>query len=103
MKRRIMNSPKTPGRAARVVGNVLAALVLLGAPLGAIAALQPWQAPAGTSAPASGDDVVADGLKIVEPPLAAAGGPRTVADRPNLETVVRDWTYTHRPNPSPGH
>jgi hypothetical protein len=84
---------------------VLAAVVLLAAPLGAVAALQPWQAQGGASAPALADDAVADGLKIVEPPLTTAEAPRTRAassGESQLETVVRNWTYTGRPGVSPG-
>jgi hypothetical protein len=105
-----MPSSTSWGRMTRVAGNVLAAVVLLAVPVGAIAALQPWQAQGGASAPALADDAVADGLKIVEPPLTTAAAPRTRAasrGESQLETVVRDWTFTGgtggRPNPSPGH
>ena len=103
-----MHTAEMPGGLARSLGKVLAALVLLGAPLGAVAALQPWQSSGGAVSLAPGDDAVADGLMIVERPLATSVDSHrgAASDGSELATVVNGWTYTGgrgNPNPSPGH
>jgi hypothetical protein len=50
------------------------------------------------------DDVVANRLQIVDSPEAAARPEaRPEAGTSTVEKVLRNWTYTGRPSPSPGH
>jgi hypothetical protein len=92
-------------RFARSLGGVCAAALLLAVPVFAVRALTPGTADAATAiAPA--DDVVANGLQIVDtvaPPKPAPGTPASADPAAPAETVLRNWTYTGKPNPSPGH
>jgi hypothetical protein len=92
-------------RLARTLGGCCAALLLLAVPVFAFRAVTPGAKDAG-AAIAPADDAAADGLQIVDTPAAPTGAPRTQsADGAavSAETILRNWTYTGHPNPSPGH
>ena len=93
-------------RFARSLGGLCAAALLLAVPVFAVRALTPGAQVAG-AAVAPADDVVANGLQIVDTAAARTGAPRAQPraedeDQP-AEVVLRNWTYTGKPNPSPGH
>jgi hypothetical protein len=91
-------------RLVRTLGGCCAALLLLAVPVFAFRAMTPGAKDAG-AAIAPADDAAAD-LQIVDTPVAPTGAPRTQpadGSAAPAEAILRNWTYTGKPNPSPGH
>jgi hypothetical protein len=88
-------------------GAVLTAVLALSVPVFALAAVRSGgQDLFGGPAIASSDDRVTNGLRIVaqpETPIADAPRVRAGSEDGSDDLVLKDWRYTDKPNPSPGH
>jgi hypothetical protein len=90
-------------RLLALLGGCGAMALLLAVPAFAFRAMTPGTADT-VAAIAPADDVVANGLQIVDAPAADKVAPRSGARlTTETETVLRGWTYTGHPSPSPGH
>jgi hypothetical protein len=92
-----------PRPLARTLGGLCAAALLLTVPVFAAWAVTPGATDTGTAL-APSDDVVANGLRIVEaPPEALRPEVRPQSEEISVAKVLWNWTYTDRTRPSPGH
>jgi hypothetical protein len=87
----------------RRLGGVLAAALVLSVPVVAVSVL-PTNAGNPAVAIAAEDQASASGVEAVKAPVAQ-NAPAVVRDQDDADAVVllRNWTYTGKPKPSPGH
>jgi hypothetical protein len=79
---------------------VVATLVILAVPAFALWSLVNGSATYGTEL-ARADDPIRNGLRIVEPPVAAVVTARTSREDAAEEIVLNNWNFTGKGKPSP--
>jgi hypothetical protein len=93
---------RTSTSLVRRLGGGLAAALVLSVPAFAVGALT-TSAGAPAVPIAAEDDPIARGFRTAEAPREQAAAPARADDGAGSAVLLRNWAYTGKPHPSPGH